>query len=173
MIRKTAKTALKKVVGRARQLRAKFLLPELLDEDDPHVTAVGATLLETVENELAEEEQAWVSRIEARRASLRDSREQIHFVDFGAGTPESNRTTQQMRNGVDNRASVSSIANASKSPFWTLFLFKLLRKIQPASCVELGSCVGISGSYLGAALHLNRRGRLVTIEGSPAIARLA
>jgi predicted O-methyltransferase YrrM len=39
--------------------------------------------------------------------------------------------------------------------------------------VELGACVGISAAYLAAALGLNGKGALTTLEGSPEISRLA
>jgi predicted O-methyltransferase YrrM len=39
--------------------------------------------------------------------------------------------------------------------------------------LELGTCVGISGSYLATALKHNGQGGLWTIEGSPKIADIA
>ncbi len=48
-----------------------------------------------------------------------------------------------------------------------------MRHLKPNSSVELGSLVGISASYQAAALQLNGKGRLVTLEGSPESARIA
>ncbi len=47
----------------------------------------------------------------------------------------------------------------------------MIRKLEPSSCVELGSCVGISASYITAALNMNKKGRLLSLEGSPEIAK--
>jgi predicted O-methyltransferase YrrM len=38
--------------------------------------------------------------------------------------------------------------------------------------VELGSCVGISASYITAALNINGKGELLSLEGSPEIAKI-
>jgi predicted O-methyltransferase YrrM len=62
---------------------------------------------------------------------------------------------------------------ASKSYFWSQILFQLVRHFKPVNCLELGTCLGISSAYQGAALNLNQRGQLITIEGSEALACIA
>lgn len=49
-------------------------------------------------------------------------------------------------------------------PVWGRFLFRLVRELAPATCVELGTGLGLSGLYQGAALELNRRGHLTTFD---------
>jgi predicted O-methyltransferase YrrM len=49
-------------------------------------------------------------------------------------------------------------------------LFQLVRETQPDSCLELGTAVGISAAYQAAALRLNGRGRLITLEGGRSLA---
>ena len=56
---------------------------------------------------------------------------------------------------------------------WGAFLMRLARELRPRSCVELGTAIGISAAYQGAALDLNGEGRLRTVEGSPQLAELA
>lgn len=70
-------------------------------------------------------------------------------------------------------ARIEKITQASKPQFWATVLFKIIRKIEPLSCVELGSCVGISASYQAAALNINGKGSIVTLEGSSEIAKIA
>jgi predicted O-methyltransferase YrrM len=41
--------------------------------------------------------------------------------------------------------------------------------LQPESVLELGTCVGVSAAYIGAALELNGHGRLVTLEGGTSL----
>ncbi len=62
---------------------------------------------------------------------------------------------------------------ASKPYLWSLLLFKLIREFRPATCLELGTCLGISTSFQAAALKLNRQGRIITLEGADALASLA
>ena len=50
---------------------------------------------------------------------------------------------------------------------------KLVRKTQPDLAIELGTCIGISAAYQSAAMQLNGKGRLISIEGSETIAALA
>ena len=37
----------------------------------------------------------------------------------------------------------------------------------------MGTCVGVSAAYIASALKLNDHGRLITLEGSPALADIA
>jgi predicted O-methyltransferase YrrM len=122
---------------------------------------------------MSAEELELINLIEARRSFLLRSNQEISVIDYGAGTPNSKRTNGQMDKGVVSTAPISDICKASKSRFWASILFKLVRKLQPSSCVELGSCVGISASYQATALNMNGKGRLLTLEGSPEIAKAA
>jgi predicted O-methyltransferase YrrM len=68
---------------------------------------------------------------------------------------------------------VAAACGASKTPFWSLLLFKLVRNLQPTIAVELGTCLGVSAAYQAAAQQLNGRGRIITLEGSAARAALS
>ncbi len=52
-------------------------------------------------------------------------------------------------------------------------LFALVRLLRPELVLEMGTGVGISAAYQGAALCLNGGGRLISVEGSPANAEVA
>ena len=56
---------------------------------------------------------------------------------------------------------------------WTDFLFQLTRVVRPHAVLELGTNIGMSGSYLAAALRTNGAGHLWTIEGIPDLAKAA
>ena len=56
---------------------------------------------------------------------------------------------------------------------WCRLLLRLVGELRPRSCLESGTAFGISGSYLAAALELNRDGRLITLEGAEDWARIA
>lgn len=121
----------------------------------------------TLKRRLTKEEANWINRIEHLRAELKASTQQITRTDYGAGNPGSNRTQAQMQRGVEVTDKLGSICQTlSKPPFWCLLLFMLIRAVRPVSCIEIGTAVGISAAYQGAALRLNEHGGLVTLEGA-------
>jgi len=156
-----------------RRSRAKSAATKLASHADPRVRAVGVALLETLTGVLSPEERAWVERIEQRRKFLLHSDKSITVIDYGAGEPGSKKTMDEMNAGHETTAYVQNICKSSKPPYWATLLFRMVRSLKPESCVELGSCVGISASYLSAACQLNGKGLLRTLEGSPATAEIA
>lgn len=171
------KKTVKSIVGRAmltvRAWKSRHEIDKLKYHESPKLNAIGHALSETLNNQISLEENKLISLIENRRNFLLKSVEIIPVIDYGAGTPDSNRTKDEMMCGVQSNENVSKLCGASKPIFWAVFLFKLIRKLKPNSCLELGSCVGISASYQAAALLLNNNGKLVTLEGSLKIAQIA
>ena len=99
------------------------------------------------------EERAWVARIEAVRARMESSTQVLREEDgqtLGAVTRET-----------------------AKQPPWSTFLHRAVRALRPASVLEMGTSVGVSGMYIAAALRENGRGRLLTLDGSAARAEVA
>jgi predicted O-methyltransferase YrrM len=156
-----------------RRHKAKNALTQLESHQDPKLKAIAIALRESLAHGLSVLEQEAISLIEKRRSFLLKSVKEIAVVDYGAGSPSSNRTKEEMERGVQSKALVANITSASKSQFWATILFKMIRKLEPLSCVELGSCVGISASYQASALNINGKGNIVTLEGSPEIAKIA
>lgn len=113
----------------------------------------------------SEAEQRIVERIELRRDALRRSEAEETYRDFGAGSPEAPRTDEQLVEGVVTRRRVADLVRASVPREWGLVLFGLIRQYRPMRLIELGSALGISGSYQVAALWLNDAGHLHTLEG--------
>ena len=102
------------------------------------------------------EEQAWLDRIERLRAELLSSTETVWFKTRKSEVP------------------VRDICrDASVSTEWGRFLFRLVRETRPSTCLELGTSLGLSASYQAAALDLNGKGRLLTVEVSEPLSRLA
>lgn len=156
-----------------RMYKARPVLPQLTSHKHPKLKAVGDALYESLTHTTSAEEQKLIPVIEQRRSFLLNSDKEISVIDYGVNTPSSTRTKEEMRKGVQSTALVANVCKASMSAFWATFLFKLIRKLEPSSCVELGSCVGISASYQAAALNVNGKGNLLTLEGSPEIAKIA
>jgi predicted O-methyltransferase YrrM len=118
------------------------------------------------------ERAAW-KRIENRRRELSEQTDTVQDIDYGAGYANSEYTEDQQRSGVVSTISVSELVSFSKYSVWAEVLYHLTKALRPQRVLEMGTCVGISGSYIAAALQLNNQGRLWTIEGSPATAALA
>lgn len=146
---------------------------ELLYEPDPVLRAVRDAVHTVARRRLNAAEVRAVRAVEARRRALLADRSEVPFVDFGSGL-QGDRGAGEAAAGVRSSRTVGQLARVgSKSPRQALLLFQLVRHLAPSTCLELGSCVGVSGAYLACALGLLRRGRLVSLEGSPAVADVA
>lgn len=138
---------------------------------DPLVTALFTAI---AARGYTPQEWAWIERIKRRYRTLADLTETVVYTDYGAGSPDDARSAEQMRLGVPSQQSVGQLTRAaSKDPKWAGLLLRILRETRPLRCVEMGAAAGISASYQAAALRLNGAGRLVTLEGSEAVAELA
>lgn len=148
-------------------------LARLRASNCPRAKAIGDAIFETASKVQSPEEKRAVERIEQRRAELLASQREIPKVDYGAGSWKAPRTEEEVQNGVESTATVASIARASKPVFWATLLSKVVKHVKPTSCVELGSCVGISAAYQAFAMQISDQGYLFTLEGSPETAKIA
>lgn len=134
---------------------------------------IKRAIRETVHHRISPEEKAWINRIEQIRKQFTGNPAKVTILDYGAGNPDSSRSEEEMSLGKTSATTYGEISLGSKPALWALLLFKLIRTMQPETAVELGTCIGISAAYQSAALQLNGKGSLITIEGSEAIAGLA
>ncbi len=96
--------------------------------------------------------------IETMRKKLRKDRRVIQVTDLGAGS----------KTGAARERSIRDMArHAAKSEKWGKTLARLAAELQPNHLIELGTSLGISAAYLASAVP---KGKLVTLEGCPAIA---
>ena len=162
------------LVNSLRQRSAKKSIVDLTSHRSLKLQAIGQALSESLPPRPQHNtEDSVLSEIEKRRKSLLDSERVIKKIDFGAGSPSSTRSKSEMASGVEISNTVAEVCGGSKSEFWAHFLFRMIRKTNPVSCVELGSCVGISAAYQAYALKLNQQGKLLSLEGSPQVADIA
>jgi len=169
-----AKETVKEVLRAGLSWKARGTLTRLNAESDEVSRWVFTALLEGVQGTLDAAEKAWVDKIEALRHAVEKSNTPVAMMDFGAGTPSLDLTDSAMSQGrVVTKTAGEFCRTASKPASWCLLLFKLVRHLKPAACIELGTCLGVSAAYLGAAQKLNQRGRVATLEGAPALAALA
>lgn len=169
---KTVREVLGAPVHWLRRRETKQAVSSLKSHADPKARAIADALDDTITGRLPHIEQDLIASIEYRRSSLLNSDAEILVIDYGAGDPDSNRTKAEMEQGVQSLVRVSDVCGGSQSAFWATLLFRLVRRLQPRNCVELGTCVGITASFIASALKVNGGGTLWTLEGSPENARI-
>lgn len=97
------------------------------------------------------------SNCESYRAKLLTDNTQISYEIFSS----------------DRTASVKYICkNAASSKIWCQFLYRLVKSINMPTILEVGTNLGISGSYLLEGLK-NKNGKLTTMEGLPQLCNIA
>jgi predicted O-methyltransferase YrrM len=143
-------------------------------EDDTASRLLASAISAALNKSTSMEERKWINKIEALRNELNASSDEISMIDYGAGSPDLHLTADQMYQGRVLSTTIGKVCRTgSKQPPWAFLLFKLIREFKPLLCLELGTCLGISTAYLAAALELNQRGRITTLEGAESLASLA
>ncbi|MBW2662670.1 MAG: class I SAM-dependent methyltransferase [Deltaproteobacteria bacterium] len=170
---RTIKKILKIPIRMLLKLSARKQLSRLSTIRNPAADKIVNALTDTLNDHLASEEKTWVDRIEALRKKLSRSSTEISITDYGVGAANLKRTKEAMYQGVTVTRTVGNASRASTPYFWSLLLFKLVRNFRPSSCLELGTCVGISGAYQASAQQLNKNGGFVTLEGDKSLGSLA
>ena len=137
--------------------------------------AIAAAVVAVADHRLDEDEHAWIDKIGALKDELASHTDMaITFIDHGAGDPGDDVTTAEMARGRSVTRTIAEICQGGGIAYkWRLFLFRLVRLFKPSSCIELGTSLGISAAFQAAALELNEKGCLSTIEGSEALAAIA
>jgi predicted O-methyltransferase YrrM len=135
--------------------------------------AVRRALLAALRRRADGPESERMTAVEALRAELLGCGMRIERIDYGAGeaTPLSSRAHHT---GVTVSHTIGDFCRSSSlPPVWCRFLFHVVRELRPMRALELGTALGLSAAYQGAALELNGQGRLVTVEGARPLAELA
>jgi predicted O-methyltransferase YrrM len=154
-------------------LRLARAVRELSARGDWVGRVVRRALVEAVARRPGRREQEYLRRIEALRHELTASDRVIERIDFGAGdgVPLSQAS---YHDGVAVVHTIGEFCRGScMGPVWSRVLFYLVREAAPVHALELGTALGLSAGYQGAALELNGHGRLVTIEGAGPLADIA
>jgi len=95
-----------------------------------------------------------------RRQLLADGR-CVEVLDLGAGSRVSKRKTRRIGRIAKHNLKPAKLAQ---------LLYRLVAAFSPDTLVELGTCLGITTVYLAKAIP---EGKVITIEGCPAIAQVA
>lgn len=154
-----------------RELLSKRKAKRLSSLEDSTVRRLGIAIQDVVSNELDSEEKGWIVTLENMRETIDSDTDTITMIDYGAGSPDADRETEEMETGVQISVQINELAKSNYSD--CLLLFKIIRETKPNQVLEMGTSVGMSTAYQAAALHLNERGELTTIEGSKSVASVA
>jgi len=95
--------------------------------------------------------------IEKARKELLDNEHEIEKIDFGAS-------------GKNGKRKISTLAKNSKSAEYGRILFRLTDYFGCKKIIEIGTSLGISGSYINMA---NKKAHFLTLEGCPNTATVA
>ncbi|POY35627.1 SAM-dependent methyltransferase [Solitalea longa] len=99
--------------------------------------------------------------IENQRKKLLADERVITITDLGAGSLYSNNKQKKVKEVADK---------ALKGPKWAQLIHRLAKWRQPKQILELGTCLGITTSYLAKA---NTNTPVISIEGCPQTAAIA
>ncbi len=156
-----------------KNLKRGIELRKLENINDDTLNSVVRALKHVISNKISQEEKFWVDKIENLRRNLLTSTNEITIVDYGAISPNTCLTEVEKDKGRIIKKTIGVAIKGSVPYTEGILLFKLVKEFQPSTCLELGTALGISSSYQSAALELNNRGRMVTIEGAKSVAELA
>ena len=143
-----------------RSTRTRAELARMQRAAHPSLGSIARAIQRTLDQRLEAGEANWTEEIEALRTEL------------GASTAPVDPAAAAGSGG--GSGSIGELCRtSSKTRPWALLLFHIIREHRPERCIELGACLGITAAYQAAAIALNQRGALVTLEGSGARAALA
>jgi predicted O-methyltransferase YrrM len=99
--------------------------------------------------------------IEDLRSQLLNDDRVISITDLGAGSFVNNSKKKKIKNLAKNALKPSRLAQ---------LIYRLAKEIQPTTVVELGTCLGLTTSYLAKAAP---NANIISIEGCPETAEIA
>jgi len=135
---------------------------------------MSAAILDAMAGRITEAERGWIEQIEELHRRMSASTQELEITDYGVRAEDPERMEEEISRGRIVRRTIGQICSLiARSDYTRLLLFRLARELRPQICIELGASLGISTCYIGAALTLNGRGRVITLEGADSIASVA
>ena len=164
-----------KIKFRIADFKNEKLMKNLIKDPTTQIGKLGKSIEFVRKNrELTIKERNALELIKNLRKNLENSSDVILVKDFGSGEPNSNLSIQEMESGIEIKRNVKDICfNASSPSKFGELIFRIILENHPERCLELGTSLGISGAYQLAALNINNKGELITIEGSKNVAKIA
>jgi predicted O-methyltransferase YrrM len=127
-----------------------------------------------LEKNFSRKEKVRINEIENLRKKLEASSEELVLVNYESSSASHSSTEKQL---YQNGGSITTIGDycklVSQPQKWASLLFRIIREFQPLSCLEMGTALGISTSYISAGLKLNNQGKIISLEGQSSLVSLA
>lgn len=117
---------------------------------DPVSRAIAGALMTAATGYEGSAERAWINQVEVRRGELPR--------ELASPGPAAIWDSS----AVEGAAGICGMLSVPRA--WGRFLFHLVRRLQPQSCLEIGTGLGVSATYQAAALELNGTGKLITVD---------
>ncbi|HYU59161.1 MAG TPA: class I SAM-dependent methyltransferase [Solirubrobacterales bacterium] len=130
----------------------------LAGREEAGARAIAAALRDTAAGRMAAGEREWIGRVEARRAEVPFAMVAEDPAADGSAADRAGRLASAWE----------TCRWTSLPPLWGRFLTRLVGELSPRSCLELGTGLGLSACYQGAALELRGAGSLTTMDAHPA-----
>lgn len=155
------------ITGERNRVARRKGLRRLREQEEPLRQTLADVLVATQQRRTAPEEQIWIERIEGlrKRLAASDAIVEARLAEYTGDEADAHEVRVH---------TMSNLAHQKAQPLlWGLLLFRLIREFRPATCLELGTGLGISTAYEAAAVALNGHGRLITLEAAASRVELA
>lgn len=120
--------------------------------------------------EFSDKELKVFDEIEKIREEIKEANLKVEYLDFGAGTPTSNKSQEEMYEGSESCKFTKDLCSIGLKGDWAKLLYKLVKENKPKVILELGTCCGFSSIYMSKA---SIESKIYTIEGAKEVAKIA
>jgi len=140
------------------RLKQKKTIKSLLAQDNNLLNLIVESFLKLKKNNLSDSEIKIFKSCEYYRTQLLNDHRSISFEVFG-----SNKTML-----------VKDICNkAASKPIWAQFLYLITKNFSNPQFLEIGTNLGVSGTYILEALKDKKNSKFFTMEGIPQLCEIA
>ncbi len=132
-------------------------------------SAIARAVATTVSGRIPPRERSWIGAVESWREELASRQDPTR-----AGFAPQPGGLAPWATALDHTMPVYVAAAFYSIPaLWGRFLMRLVSELAPRSCIELGTGLGISAAYQGAALELGGGGSLITLDAAESWGEIA
>ena len=140
------------------RLKQKKTISHLLAQNNPLLTIIVESFLQLKNNKFSSTDIATFEACEKYRNKLLQDDTFVSFEIFGS----------------DKKMLVKDICKkAASKPIWAQFLYLITKRLTSPYFLEIGTNLGVSGTYILEALKSKKNGQLYTMEGLPQLCEIA
>ncbi|SHJ47633.1 Predicted O-methyltransferase YrrM [Reichenbachiella agariperforans] len=142
----------------SRRLNQKAELRRIAKHQNQTLEKVLTSFLTVKYRKIDHEDQSAFEHCENYRSTLFDDKTEVSYDIFG----------------IDKTARVMEICkNAPSSKRWCEFLYFIIKNTSAPICLEIGTNLGVSGSYILEAMKHKEASKFVTMEGLPQLCTIS